>query len=359
MKFETVLELKSGPGNPRNSEGAFITLKNGSLMYIYTRYEGGDWNDHAPACIAARLSDREGRVWSAKHRVVARRGEDMNVMSVSALRLQNGSLALLYLRKMKAPGFFCDCRPFIRFSDDECKTWSDPRPLISTPGYFVVNNDRMIQLQSGRLLVPAALHRDKAGGIDSRGIAFVYYSDDNGLTWSEAPDWILPPHDSVTGFQEPGVAELSDGRVMAWFRTGQGCQYKSFSTDGGLHWSPAAPAPEFPAPASPMSIKRNPEDKELYAVWNDHSAYWRQERVPSSWGRTPLVIAKSSDDGVSWHSQTILEDAPDHGFCYTAMHFIPGALLLGYCCGGGKTAVLQDSRLRRVSLRAAKGPKKR
>ena len=48
------LELKPGPDNPRNSEGAFISLKDGRIMYIYSRYYGKSSSDHATA-------DRRGR----------------------------------------------------------------------------------------------------------------------------------------------------------------------------------------------------------------------------------------------------------------------------------------------------------
>lgn len=70
-----------------------------------------------------------------------------------------------------------------------------------------------------------------------------------------------------------------------------------------------------------------------------------------SWGRTPLVAALSTDDGKSWARAKLLEKAPDHGYCYTAIHFVDDAVLLAYCCGGGEeSAVLQDMRIRRVTL---------
>lgn len=35
------LDLVPGPDNPRNSEGAFLTLENGEILYGYSRYKGG------------------------------------------------------------------------------------------------------------------------------------------------------------------------------------------------------------------------------------------------------------------------------------------------------------------------------
>ena len=77
-------------------------------------------------------------------------------MSVSLLRLRNGQLALSYLRKNS----LVDCRPYMRFSTDEAKSWSNPIEIIpdSQLGYYVQNNDRLIQTANGRLIAPVAEH---------------------------------------------------------------------------------------------------------------------------------------------------------------------------------------------------------
>src|SRR5262245_16081764 len=46
--------LPPGPGNPRNSEGAFIALKDGRVLFVYTHFTGGG-SDHAAAHLAARF----------------------------------------------------------------------------------------------------------------------------------------------------------------------------------------------------------------------------------------------------------------------------------------------------------------
>ena len=79
----------------------------------------------------------------------------MNVMSVSFLRLQSEKIALFYLLKN---GLHV-CKPYIKISSDECKTWSDSRLMITATGYFVMNNDRVIQLENGRLIAPVSFHR--------------------------------------------------------------------------------------------------------------------------------------------------------------------------------------------------------
>lgn len=351
MENRIVLELPHRRRNPRNSEGAFVTLADGRLLFAYSHYLGNDWADDAGACIAARYSEDGGRTWSARDRVLIPNEGRRNVMSVSLLRLQDGRIALFYLRKNGLQ----DCRPWLRTSADEGRTWSEPTLCIPAPGYFVVNNDRVVQLRSGRLVIPAAYHRARLetderehGAFDGRGIAFFYLSDDSGQTWREAEDWWALPVKAASGLQEPGLVELADGTLYAWCRTSTGRQWQFLSADGGVTWSPPEPS-RFRSPCSPMSIKRLPNTGHLLAIWNDHSG-----RGPaagrSSWGRTPLAAAISRDEGRTWRHRRLLEDDPERGFCYIAVHFTEDAALLAYCGGGRGSGVLQDLYLRRVPL---------
>ena len=357
MNSPSVLDLPHRPGNPRNSEGAFVTLADGRLLFVYTHYYGSSWSDEATARLCSRVSADGGRAWSARDGVVVENEGRRNVMSVSLLRLQDGRLALFYLRKNGID----DCRARLRISADEARTWGPPTLCIPAPGYFVVNNDRVVQLSGGRLIVPASLHRNRLppradpkdvyAGFDGRGIAVWFLSDDGGATWRESRDWWALPVRSGSGLQEPGVVELSDGRLYGFCRTDVGRHYELYSEDGGDTWSAPRPS-RFRAPCSPLCIKRIPATGDLLAVWNDHSgrlAPRRPEHDGTSWGRTPLVAAVSRNDGRTWSRGRLIEDDPRRGFCYTAIHFAGDAVLFAYCCGGGRTSgVLQDLRIRRV-----------
>jgi hypothetical protein len=247
----------------------------------------------------------------------------------------------------------------MKTSSDEGRSWSDPVLCVPAPGYFVVNNDRVIQLESGRLVAPAAYHRARHTGeamswsaFDRRGIAIFFLSDDAGASWRESKDWWAFPGRCASGLQEPGVIELRDGRLFSFCRTDAGCQYEMYSEDGGDTWSAPRPS-RFRSPCSPLSIKRVPRSGDLLAVWNDQADQGEAASSashPLSWGRTPLAAALSADDGKTWSSPRLLEDDPDRGFCYVAIHFTDDAVLLAYCCGqGGKgRAVLQDLCVRRV-----------
>lgn len=342
-----ILDINPSPENPRNSEGAFATLADGRIWFCYTQFYGGA-SDHHPARIVGIESGDEGRTWS-KPRVVIDNEGGANVMSVSLLRLASGKLALFYLRKNS----WLDCRPWMRTSVDEGRTWSSPVLMVSAPGYFVLNNDRVVQLASGRLVAPVGFHRARqtdpssSRSFDSRAIALWYLSDDEGLTWREADTWWGMPVVSRSGFQEPGVVELADRTLLGWARTDQGAQYGFASRDAGKTWS--APVPTaVESPLSPASIKRLPGSADLLAIYNDHSG-----RFPFPKGkRSPLVAAISKDGGRTWPARTRLEEDPDGWYCYTAIHFTGDAVLLGYCAGDSKVGGLNRLRIRRIEMSA-------
>ena len=342
---EIALSLDPSPEHPRLSEGSFVTLKSGKILFIYSRFRGGA-ADHSPAELVSTVSAAGGGTWSKDHRVVVDNPTGENVMSVSFLRLQSGRIALFYLVKNS----LLDCRPVVRFSDDEAETWSAPVTVTTAPGYFVLNNDRVIQLKSGRLIVPLALHRSRGNDgksyqlWDSRGIAVWCLSDDEGKTWREASDWWAMPVRSTSGFQEPGVVELADGNIFTWARTDLGAQFGGGSTDGGEHW-PMLEKTELASPNSPTSIKRIPGTTDLLAIFNDHSGKFEFPKGR----RSPLVAAISSDGGKTWPRRKIIESDPLGWYCYTAIHFTDDAVLLAYCAGGPKIGHLNRTRIRRLT----------
>ena len=53
----TRLSLPPRPGNPRNSEGAFLRLKDGRILFVYTHFTGGG-GDHSAAHLAGAFFRR-------------------------------------------------------------------------------------------------------------------------------------------------------------------------------------------------------------------------------------------------------------------------------------------------------------
>lgn len=339
---EVTLNIEPSKEHPRNSEGSFATLSSGRIIFCYSQFYGGA-GDESPARIVRIHSDDQGRTWSPPVTVVENTGGD-NVMSVSLLRLASGKLAMFYCVKNS----WIDCRPHMRVSTDDGVTWTEPKLILQAPGYFVMNNDRVIQTSKGRIIVPLAFHRSKGTdpetnkSWDSRAITMWIHSDNEGETWEEASSWWAMPVRSGSGLQEPGVVELADGSLISWSRTSQGGQYGFTSTDRGHTWTPPA-ATELLSPNGPASIKRLPGSADLLALFNDHSG-----RFPFPKGkRNPFVAAISSDGGKTWPVRKLVESDPEGLYHYTAIHFVGDSVLLAYCAGDAKVGALNRLRIRR------------
>ena len=323
--MEPLVVIEPSKENPRNSEGDIIELRDGRLCLIYTRFTGGSGDD-AAADLVMRTSDDDGKSWS-DDRIVVQRSGGLNVMSVSLLRLASGEIALFYLRKTSEE----DCRPLMCISTDETETWSQPTVCITDKvGYYVLNNDRAVQLRAGRLVLPVAWHQGSGEAWDMAGVIMCYLSDDNGSTWRRSKGSFkgYGPHGERVTLQEPGVVELKDGRLMMFIRTNAGSQYICYSQDGGETWSKAQQS-SLASPLSPASVERIPWTGDLICVWNDHSGI---HTYPEG-RRTPLCLAVSRDEGQTWSRSRIVEGNPDGWYCYTAITFVKNRVLLAYCAG--------------------------
>ena len=351
-----VCELPPGADNPRNGEGDFLRLRDGRIVYAYSRYTGDDREDDCPCDIAAVFSCDGGESFVAP-RILVRAADHgvRNVMSVSLLRMQNGDAGLFYLVKDDKTG---TSRYVLRRSCDDLQTLQPPvqcLPQGDTGLYYVVNNCRVLRTSDGRILIPAAAHRVGEDGAEYHAGSLLYASDDDGRTFRPLSETLRCPVTSETGLQEPGLLELSGGVLYAHFRTDLFCQYESVSRDGGVQWSQAQPS-AFSSPESPMKLARNPYSGKVYAVWNPVPEYHgRNADPPDAWitaGRTPLVIA-DSDDGVHFTEPVVLEDDPTRGFCYPAVFFLNAhEMLLAYCSGGrADGACLCRTTIRRITVR--------
>lgn len=332
--------LKLGPkdNNPRNSEGDFIELGDGRLLYIYTHYYGKSSSDHGTAYLASRVSTDRGNTWSKEDELVLGNEGAMNVMSVSLVRLQSGKIALFYLLKNS----ISDCIPTMRLSSDEAKTWGDPISCITDrEGYFVLNNDRVIQHPDGRLVFAVAQHNFPNGEFTGKGVVYCYFSEDEGKTWQSGE--AVPNPDNIT-FQEPGLVFLKDNSLLMFIRTDLGTQLYSQSADMGKTWSQVSKS-QLISPVSPATIERIPSTGDLLAVWNNNLS--TNEKLSKQ--RIPLNIALSKDEGISWQNIKIIDGNPEGWFCYTAMQFVDNSVLLGYCAGT-KSAHLTESHITKINL---------
>ncbi len=341
---EKIRLLPPGPGNDRNSEGDFIRLKDGRVLFVYTHFTGGG-SDHAAGHLAGRFSSDGGRTWTSEDVVIVPQSGGFNDMSVSLLRLRDGRIALFYVRKNS----LLDCRPVLRFSTDEAKTWSEPVEIITDQvGYYVLNNDRVIQLKDGRLILAVALHNlPEYEQPNWKGHVMCYLSDDAGTTWRRNSSILAPKRENGSRLiaQEPGLVELKDGRLMMFIRSDAGAQLISFSKDRGETWSEPAKS-TLQSPVSPATIERIPTTGDLLVAWNNHENVDDLHRGK----RTPFSVALSRDEGATWTDARTLEDDPNGWYCYNAMNFVDGHILLGHCAGDRRKGGLNLTQITRFPI---------
>lgn len=324
---EKPLLIAPRPENGRNSEGDFIQLRDGRLLLVYSKFIGT--GDHAPAELVGRYSSDGGRTWGHDDvQVIARQPGEANLMSVSLLRLQDDRIALFYVQKYGSPP---DSKyPYLdyilmRTTTDEGFTWSEPVFVVPNdePGYRVLNNDRVVQLKSGRLVVPVAVHYVPGWSKwkDSAQI-LCYLSDDQGRTWRPSKSTLQ----SKLLAQEPGVVELKDHGLLMFCRS-RDCQLVSRSHDGGDTWSRLKRSKISQPTASPASIERIPATGHLLLVWNNGAD---PLAIAKPVGRRPFTAAISEDDGATWQHVRNLGTDPQGWYCYTAIEFVDDFVLLAH-----------------------------
>ncbi|MCQ2433603.1 MAG: glycoside hydrolase [Clostridia bacterium] len=152
--------LAPSKDNPRNSEGDFIRLKDGRILYAFSYYHGEDGGDHARCDIRCLWSDDEGESFHTGENdggkphllISAEPYGEKNVMSASLLRMQNGDVGLFYILKH---GDMTD-EILLSRPNDECESFYETTQVLpgKWKGYYVLNNSRIEQLSDGRILCP-------------------------------------------------------------------------------------------------------------------------------------------------------------------------------------------------------------
>lgn len=325
---------------PRNSEGDVVVLRHGRLLACWSRFYGGTADD-ASAQIAARLSADGGHTWGEPYVLQENIGA-RNVMSASLLRERaSGDLLLLYGVKDGDE----ELQFYLRRSADDAASWEE-RTLVTTgTGYHVINNARLVQLSSGRLLAPDSFcTRLEADAARWRFRNVMHVSDDGGRSWRQAPGIVDMPR---RGAMEPGVIELRDGRVLQIIRTQLGVVAKAYSADGGLTWGEPRPL-GVTAPEAPSTIAREPESRTLVLFHNPTADPEAGHQGP----RCPLSVSVSVDEGETWRRTVDLETDAAFTYAYLSCTFHAGrALLTYYVCGGRAFAGGLTQRFRSLPAR--------
>ena len=316
----------------RNDWSLIFPLAGGRLMLVWCDYYAvrpsqvlradhapGESLDHLPCRISARVSADRGRTWSAPFTLQDNVGA-LNVKHPNLLRLASDRRSILCVFTVRhAEGR--EMRLFMKRSHDECESWSEPVEIPALPGVNYLMADRILQLDSGRVILPAF---QSASGLPYDGLC--YYSDDDGETWHASRTRMkLPGH----GAQEPAMAVLADGSLLAVLRTSLGTLYRSVSRDRGETWSiPVSTG--LPSPASSPLLARIPSTGDLLLVWNGRYDPAHPHFQAGHGPRDPLTAAISRDDGATWEHHREIERRPGGASFSAAVTFVGDEALLTY-----------------------------
>ncbi len=171
-------------------------------------------------------------------------------------------------------------QPHWQRSVDGGRTWESPEQLMHYPGLMFRSRPLVLP---DRIILPVY----DENTWESR----MLISDDDGCSWRLTGPITTPP-----GNIHPCLVQLSDGRLLAYLRTGGegGLIWRTESADSGETWATPEPT-SLPNPNSGIDLLRLRSGR-LVLAFNDSHRY-----------RTPLCVALAEEDEV-WRWRLTLED---------------------------------------------------
>lgn len=198
-------------------------------------------------------------------------------------------------------------RTYWMHSQDNGASWTPPGELVpgDAGGRGPVKNKPII-LSDGSWLAPASTELGPWEPFSDR-------STDRGKTWQRSDNFEIDRKKlKGKGAIQPTLWESTPGKIHALLRTASGNVWRTDSNDYGVTWSPVYET-GLPNNNSGLDVLRL-DGGQLLLVLNP---------VGMNWGpRTPLSLALSCDNGLSWTIIAHLEDDPietKHEYSYPAI----------------------------------------
>jgi len=263
-----------------------LETANGGLLAAWF---GGTEEGHPDAAIWMSRKQKGGS-WSAPREVF--REEGAPAWNPVLFRAANGVVWLFY-KFGPSPR---EWTGGYRSSTDGGRTWSAPRSLPA--GLLGPVRSKPLILDDGTIVAGTSVESYQAWA------CWVEISRDHGYTWTRHGPIVHP--EEPFGVIQPTVVPISRGRLRMFMRSrniGRICY--ADSADGGRTWS-GAKETNLPNPNSGIDALRL-RDGRLALIYNHTSK-----------GRTPLSLAVSADDGVTWKQVLTLEDGPGE-YSYPAL----------------------------------------
>jgi predicted neuraminidase len=184
---------------------------------------------------------------------------------------------------------------FVRTSTDSGKTWSKVEMMPA--GFWGPVRAKPIQLANGTILAGTSVESFR------NWTPFVDRSTDDGKTWKRSNPFPVPEKFNQI---QPALFEAKDGRIVALMRSSNPrviCRAES--KDSGETFSPAEETTLANPSAGIDCVKTTEGD--VFLIYN-----------PTAFLRTPISLARSTDDGKTWKKVADLETEAGE-FSYPAM----------------------------------------
>jgi len=286
-----------GPKRPFAQGHASTLVKASGSTYLVAWF-GGTHEKHPD--VGIWLSRGDGKQWSAPVEIAKVR-EDAHWNPV--LFKASDKEIILYF---KVGSTIDEWETWFMTSADLGKTWSTPRELVPGDhgGRGPVRN-KPIRLSNGVLIAGASNEKDKVWN------AFVDRSEDQGKTWKSSAYLELDRKEiDGEGIIQPTLWESSPGEVHMLLRSSSGFICRSDSKDFGKTWSQVYKT-SLPNPNSGIDLVKLSDGK-LALVYNPDNKNWGD--------RSPIKLAISADNGVTWPTQVDIEaGAKEDEYSYPAI----------------------------------------
>ena len=283
---------------------ALITTMDGTLLALCEGRKNSS-DDEGDIDLVMKRSEDNGQTWSALELVYETGG-------TAAITIGNPCPVIDRTNgKIHLP--FCEDndKVFIISSDDDGNTWSAPSEITSDVkdsswGWYATGPGVGIQLKygpkAGRLIIPCD------HGYDGHQYSHVFYSDDNGASWTLG---------GTVGADtdECQVVELTDGRLMINMRNyGQPAMMRAvaYSDDYGETWGDISYDATLVEEACQASMIRMtwPEDGKSRILFSNPA---------DDWNRIRMTVRVSYDEGDTWAVSKIVNDGASAYSCLSLL----------------------------------------
>lgn len=252
----------------------FLKLKNGNILMMSDSNKTYESSDN-------------GAAWNLKTT------HDTHYQA-NFIRLNSGKILTL-VRQESGGGYEVSAY----LSENDGKSFSGPYLVQQAKICGSMNNKLYQSPTTGRIFY-ATTEKDSSDGaeiLEDSSYACVYYSDDEGETWTKS-ETDMTTEATGLNLQEPKTVDLPDGTVRTYFRSDLGFLYYADSKDGGKTFGEFKRS-NFISVQHAFNIERDPYNTDTYyMIWEYDNT---NENPVRQYPRTRAALAVSYDGCKTWN----------------------------------------------------------